>query len=501
MDPEIVAILARFDLTTLDDPEALGQLPDARLGALQAELYALMSTRRADDGAEPAALARIADAVGTVLDAMETRPAIAASASRNVDVRVSRVAARRPEFTKPLDRVRPRSALVASGTRLEQHGSIGDIVAGALRDVARGGPTARQLFSIESTGALPTLGADALDNEPIIRAAASEQRQALRGSGGICAPTQVVYDSPIISTDARPVRDALVLFGVPRGGIRYMPPPTLADAAPGIGVWTEANDRTPADPVTKPIVPMDCPGELEVFVEAITARMRLGNFRARFWPESVTEWLKQLAAQHARIAEMQMVDAIVAESTAVTTGQLLGTTRDVLAVIDQAAAGYRSRQRTDADSPLVMIAPSWLSDMIGADLARQAPGDGTLAVSDAQINALFGARHVSVAWSIDWTAEHFATQAAGELVAWPTSCPVALFAPGTWLALDGGTLDFGIVRDSVLNQTNEAETFMESFEAVAKRGNDESSLAITMELCPTGETAGAGEPIVCLPVS
>jgi hypothetical protein len=53
-----------------------------------------------------------------------------------------------------------------------------------------------------------------------------------------------------------------------------------------------------------------------------------------------------------------------------------------------------------------------------------------------------------------------------------------MFAPGTWLFLDGDRLDLGAeLRDSTLNASNNVESFMESFEGVARVGVE--SLQIT----------------------
>lgn len=59
-----------------------------------------------------------------------------------------------------------------------------------------------------------------------------------------------------------------------------------------------------------------------------------------------------------------------------------------------------------------------------------------------------------------------------------------LYPEGSWLFLDGGTLDLGFVRDSTLNSTNDYQVFAETFEAVALVGVE--SLALTMDLCPSG---------------
>lgn len=38
-------------------------------------------------------------------------------------------------------------------------------------------------------------------------------------------------------------------------------------------------------------------------------------------------------------------------------------------------------------------------------------------------------------------------------------------SPGTWIHLDGGTLDLGVVRDSVVNSKCDYPIFVETFES------------------------------------
>ena len=63
----------------------------------------------------------------------------------------------------------------------------------------------------------------------------------------------------------------------------------------------------------------------------------------------------------------------------------------------------------------------------------------------------------------------------------------ALFPEGSFLFLDGGVLELGIVRDSVLNAENQFQIFGESFENVAFVGIE--SLWITTTVCPSGTVA------------
>ena len=63
-----------------------------------------------------------------------------------------------------------------------------------------------------------------------------------------------------------------------------------------------------------------------------------------------------------------------------------------------------------------------------------------------------------------------------------------LFAEGTFLFLDGGTHDIGIVRDSTLVGTNDYIQFTENFEAVAMVGVESYKVTSTF--------TGTGAPVI-----
>jgi len=69
----------------------------------------------------------------------------------------------------------------------------------------------------------------------------------------------------------------------------------------------------------------------------------------------------------------------------------------------------------------------------------------------------------------------------------PTEVEWALFAPGSWLFVDSGVLELGIVRDSTLNATNSYQVFGESWESAA--GIGVQSEWVTSTVCPNGEVA------------
>ncbi len=99
---------------------------------------------------------------------------------------------------------------------------------------------------------------------------------------------------------------------------------------------------------------------------------------------------------------------------------------------------------------------------------------------------MFTSGNISPVWSLDWSP---APQVDGALVGWPSSCDALLFPQSTFIFLDGGELNLGVVRDATLVGTNDAIVFSESMEAVAKRGVE--SLHLDMDLCPDGSSSAA----------
>lgn len=392
--------------------------------------------------------------------------------------------------------------------------------------------------------------------------------QGILAAGGLCAPTASYYRQMILSEADRPVRDALANFTADRGGIRYNPPPTLADVAAGtpaaVGIVTAAQDAANAQ---KTCFTVNCNAPVEVTINAIYNCLTFGNFGARAFPEQVQAWQDLALAWQARLAETMLLDGIAAGSTTVTAQGLVGAAREILAILGRASAAYRNRHRMAPGSPLRVLLPAWAADLIRADVARGWEDDlDALALADASINSWLAARGLNVTWYLDGktgSGQVFGQAAGGQTytdfvlnstttvtsatagftsadvgrkitaTGIPTTATIAsvtnpttvvltqaatatasgvtgtvnrpvlqqfpgqvfsyMYAEGTWLHLDGGTLDLGLVRDSALNKTNQFQIFSESFENVAKVGPE--SLEIVMNLVPDG-TRGASKAIV-----
>lgn len=320
--------------------------------------------------------------------------------------------------------------------------------------------------------------------------------EAIIAAGGLTAPVETSYDIfELGETSVRPVRDALAVFGADRGGLRFMTPPVLADLAGAVSVWTMQDDidaSTPEAPnPVKPCLRVAAGVEVTVYTDAIPLCLTFGNLSSRAYPELVERHTQLGMVQHARFAETRLLTRIGALSTQVTAAAQLGAARDIFVQIEQAAAAYRSRYRLDPNAPLRTIFPEWFKNALRADLTKQLPGDGrdgTFNLAESEINQWFSTRNINVSWHLDGeTGQIFGAQADGALLGFPAKVVWYLFSEGTFLFLDGGTLDLGLVRDSTLNGTNDYKIFLETFEGVAKVGVE--SLRISSDLAIKGSAS------------
>lgn len=314
---------------------------------------------------------------------------------------------------------------------------------------------------------------------------------AIVAAGGYCAPLQVRYDIYGLGSTARPVRDALAHFGTSRGGIRYVAPPSLVDFGTATGVWTAANDVNPTTPTTKVKLIAECAEELTATADAVTLQIQFGNFMARAFPELVTRNNELGLIQHARLAELTLLAKMETLSTAVTSGLKLGVARDFLLAVGKAGAAYRARHRIGRTTPLRVVAPDWVRDAMREDLAQGLPGDDNLAYADGVIDAFLSARNIRISWHMDGL---FANQTPGALVDFPSTFKWFIFSEGTFLFLDGGTLDLGVVRDSALVGTNDYIMFLETFEGVAKVGVE--AMVVTQQSEVEGAVVGTVAPAI-----
>jgi hypothetical protein len=320
-----------------------------------------------------------------------------------------------------------------------------------------------------------TLTTDPETNWAKINAVTSPE--ALVASGGHAAPFEVKYDIFGLGTTARPLKDALPKFQADRGGIRFVTPPVLSSYGSAVGIWTNTVDITPGTDVKESLT-VTAAGENTVATDAVTLQLQFGNLMTRAYPELIARHNELGLIQHAREAEGQILTRLTALSTAVTSTSLIGVARDYLVQLGRAAANYRGRHRLEADAPLRVIAPVWVKDAMAADLALSMPGDNLLNAY-AEIEGFIASRGINITWTID---DFTTAQSSGAMNEFADTFTWYIFAEGTFLFLDGGTLDLGIIRDSSLTGTNDYKMFVETFEGVAKVGVESLKVVSTISV-------------------
>jgi hypothetical protein len=361
-----------------------------------------------------------------------------------------------------------------------------------------------------------TLSTDAESNKAKIDAVVGQQ--ALIASGGHAAPFEVKYDIfGLGSTTDRPVRDLLPKFQADRGGVRFVTPPTIIsltnananaasvyDYANAVGLWNETtatpsvasftNDIGDSTTTVKGSLTVSAAAENVAQTDAVTLQLQFGNLMSRAYPELIARHNELGLVQHAREAELNLINKIGTASKAVNAhaatteaASLIGVARDFLIQVRKASVAYRSRHRMSPQTRLKAIIPAWIYDAMASDLALNMPGDGNLGVGENEIKGYLAGSNVDLVASLDLNSFGAQPGASAKLLEFPDSFSWYLFAEGTFLFLDGGTLDLGIIRDSSLVNTNDYKMFIETFEGIAFVGVE--SLKITTNISVNGVAA------------
>lgn len=325
---------------------------------------------------------------------------------------------------------------------------------------------------------------------------------ALVAGGGWCAPSEVRYEFFNVA-DVDGLVD-LPTFGVSRGGVKLPVSPSIADAfgtnglAPFAVAFTSASDPwlwTETDDVasvtgspTKPTMRVPCPTFTDTRLECYGVTMTAGNLTDDAYPEATANTLRLLLAawQHAQNA--RIISQMVALSGAAVTG--IGGAgapvyQTVLNGLSLAVTDYKLKYAIADATVVEVVAPQWVRELIQADLAwRNSSTTDLLSVSDAQIDGYFADREIRIQWVNDWQVRGTGNSGFGNpttpMTAWPTAATFMVYAAGTFVKGNGLTLDLGVVRDSVLNKTNDfTAAWSEECHLVAKAGHESRQYTLT----------------------
>ena len=327
----------------------------------------------------------------------------------------------------------------------------------------------------------------------------------LTAAGGWCAPSEISYDFFNLVCDDGGLD--LPTVGINRGGIRWPISPSFADvtASTALWTWTETQDIAAvtgtAQSGTKTCGRVPCVTFDEERLHCDGVCLTVGNLTEDAYPELISNFTRLLMSAHfhkinrARINELRAMSA----SFTVTNGDAgSGVVAPVLGALELQAIDYRDRYAMCEGALLEVVAPRWLRAMMRSDL-RKRMGGGTelLSVTDSYLMSLFDAIGIRIQWVSDYQVRTTGYPGVpGTLpTAWPSTVEFLMMAPGTVVLGQGLRLDLGIIRDSVLNETNDfTAMWMEECWLMFQPGHEVRRL--TVNICPDG-TTGAADLTAC----
>jgi hypothetical protein len=326
-------------------------------------------------------------------------------------------------------------------------------------------------------------------------------RHSLTASGGLCAPAEPFYSMVNFASQAEPVWDALPVFAARRGAVNIPESTVIGDITSAISSISEANDALGGTFATKSCQDLDCPDYVETAVNIIAHCREYGNLNARSWPEKIAHENELTMAALAQTSEMFILERIKALSVNVTSGaETLGALIYLVDAIVKSMWGIRGRLRMPREARFRALLPAVVLDILVLDAVQnQFDRYKTRADVDSFLRSL-GIDPVyyidgQFAAGSDQTPD--ASQGAGALDAFPDTIQWALYPEGAFLGIDMGVLELGIVRDSVLNATNDFQVFGERFRNVARIAPAQACYWESSDICANGEFPPAGTARTC----
>jgi len=307
-------------------------------------------------------------------------------------------------------------------------------------------------------------------------------------AAGFCAPAQPIYD--FFSLGTREGIIDLPEVSAPRGRITYPVSPSVLGLQPLTPIaFPYSGTLDEQGGTTKPCYTVACDTGTTFEVSGYSTCLTFSNFDSQFWPERVAAVSGQAMLAHDHDVNRVLIEDMSggAGTTTVVDGDAAaGTLVNVFRSIAIHSVWYRNRYRTGQSLVLDAIIPYWVTAALQADqVARTSTVDYGMAIAD--LTARLRRLNVAVQWVYDYQTLNTPN--------WPATFDYLLYPAGTVVRMRGRTLDFGTVRDSVLNAANDFQIFVETFDGIAIPGYE--ILEVTaVDACPTGAT-GSTVTITC----
>lgn len=324
---------------------------------------------------------------------------------------------------------------------------------------------------------------------------------SLTAAGGWCAPSETLYTFCEVPNATDLV--SLPEITIRRGGVRWPVEPDLSGIFENFEFFYNEAALEEVDPETgeptavKECVEVPCPDEFEELrLNAVGYCVRAGILQEQGWPELIEWFLRSLMQEHFRALSRRTVMDMVAGSTGlvIPADSQIAAGSSVINSLALMAVNLRLNKGLGKTATIEGVAPSWLHELIRADLANQ-HGVETKAVTDAQITAWLTTRHIALQYVGDWQTRSAGLPGNLATTVWPATVEVLLYPAGTWFRAMSNVIELGnLYPPDQLRLNRFTRFFLEDAIAVDKRCN--ASLNVQIPICPSG-AVGARQTIAC----
>lgn len=322
----------------------------------------------------------------------------------------------------------------------------------------------------------------ASDDMEVLELASKESRlegDSLVAAGGWCAPSETIYD--LCDGETLDGIISVPEVNVTRGGINYTSGPQFAD------FYTQGFTQTEAQAIAgtaKACYEITCPAFTEVRLDAVGLCITVPILTDVAYPELTRRVISGSMVAHQHRVNSSVIARMVALSGPARIFAGLGSSvGDGLAAFELAADQRRQIYRLGLNESMEVILPFWVRGAFRSDLALR-QGVAADAISDAQIEAHFTARHLAVQWAYDWqpldtTAEVY-----------PTTYNALMYPAGTFVKGVSDVINLSAVYDAASLKVNTyTGVFFEQGLLVAKMCY--SSDLLTLPVCNAGRVGAA----------
>lgn len=298
----------------------------------------------------------------------------------------------------------------------------------------------------------------------------SDELESLVAAGDWGAPSQIIYDIPIIEQAPDGLLN-LPSITVERGGFQHTLGIDFSVITGDVNFGFTQTEAQAAAKTVKPFISPTNPTFQDERLKVLGYGMEVGILTLKGYPELIKRYTQGTATAFAHYRNKdtitRMLSYFPATASAIAATAVGSIVDDTLDMLSFYAERTRYQYSLQEKQGFEVVIPAWVKGVFREDLDKRSGWDSKN-VQDAYIENLFSQRNLNVTWLKDWTGQDLAAAATG----WPTSSLIGMYLPGTFVKGGGPVVSYDAVVDYAHISTNTiVQLFREESTLVAQMLN------------------------------